>query len=231
MTSQSLVLPSPALAFSLPGWPRVDRSQETAVAHMERCRAAAPANDHHAASGDIEALLLSRIARGDEAALADLYDRLSGVTLAVLTRIVGSAGDAEEVLQEVFLQVWRQAPTYDANRASARSWVLLLARSRGLDRLKSAAARRRREEEVTRQDGVVVPPRGSARLEQQERSRQVREALASLPAEQRRAVELAFFDGLTHVEISAHLGEPLGTIKSRILLGLRKLRLALGEAA
>ncbi|HEX4954501.1 MAG TPA: sigma-70 family RNA polymerase sigma factor [Thermoanaerobaculia bacterium] len=172
--------------------------------------------------------LLARIAGGDQEALADLYDRYARVTLGLLHRIFGDSGEAEEVVQEVFLQVWRDAASYRPERASAKSWLLLLARSRGLDRLKSCGARRRREDAVALEArGQAVAPLGSRRLERADTRRRVREALAGLPVEQRAALELAFFEGLTHVQVAERLAAPLGTIKSRVLLGMRKLKTAL----
>ncbi len=174
--------------------------------------------------------LVASIARGDQAALTELYDRHASVALGLLHRLFGDTGEAEEVLQEVFLQVWRDAASYRPERASVRSWLLLLARSRGLDRLKSGGARRRREEAVAVGARFqVVAPLGSRRLERADARRRVREALAVLPAEQRVAVELAFFEGLTHTQVAERLGAPLGTVKSRVLLGLRKLRTALAD--
>jgi RNA polymerase sigma-70 factor, ECF subfamily len=176
-----------------------------------------------------ELALVERLAVGDEAALEALYERHAGIVLGLLTRILGAGGQAEEVLQEVFLQVWRDAPGYRAERSSPRSWILMIARSRALDRLKSDQARVRREEVVGGPSvASAVLPLGERRLVRSETCRQVRSALATLSAEQRQAVELAFFEGLTHTEIAARLGAPLGTVKSRILLGLRRLRKMLG---
>jgi RNA polymerase sigma-70 factor (ECF subfamily) len=178
-----------------------------------------------------EAGLLARMAAGEARALAALYDRHAPLLLGLLLRMLGERGEAEEVLQEVFLQAWREASRYRPELAPPRGWLLLLARSRALDRLKSEAARRRREEASARlEPDRAAVPEGTARLQRGERRRQVRSALGELPAEQRQAIELAFFEGLTHSEISARLGLPLGTVKSRVLLGMRKLRLLLATA-
>ncbi len=171
--------------------------------------------------------LVERLAIGDESALAALYDRYASLVLGFLVRMVGAGGEAEEVLQEVFLQAWRQAGRYRRELSSPRGWLLMLARSRALDRLKSAQASRRREEAVRVEEPHAVAPVGSDRLESDERRRQVRSALSELPPGQRQAIELAFFEGLSHTEIAARLGAPLGTVKSRVLLGMRKLRLLL----
>ena len=173
-----------------------------------------------------EVHLLGRVAAGDGEAFAELFDRQSPLVLGVLIRVLRSRAAAEEVLQEVFLQVWRDARRYVPERASPRGWLLMLARSRALDRLRSRQARELREEAVAGGVGAaaVAPAVGSARLEAEDRRRQVQAALGGLPEEQRRCIELAFFDGLTHTEIAARLAAPLGTVKSRLLLGMRKLR-------
>lgn len=175
--------------------------------------------------------LMGRVSSGDSEAFARLFDLHSPCALGLLVKMLGSRGEAEEVLQEVFLEVWRRAARYDPGRATVRGWVLLLARSRALDRIRSRRARLGREREVhereTRLQGHAEGPVGTRRLEEEERSREIFGALGELPEEQRRAVELAFFEGLTHSQIARHLQAPLGTVKSRVLLGMKKLRQAL----
>jgi RNA polymerase sigma-70 factor (ECF subfamily) len=173
--------------------------------------------------------LLARVARGDGTALAALYDRWAPGVLGLLLQILGDRGEAEEVLQEVFLQVWQSADRYRPELARPGTWLLLMARSRALDRRRSTTARRRREFETHRQGPRrCSAPLGTARLEKRESWRQVCSALERLPPEQREAIELAFFEGLTHSEISRRLAVPLGTAKSRLLIGVRKLRQMLG---
>lgn len=191
--------------------------------------------------------LLGRVRAGDREAFARLFDRHAPAVLALLVRILGSRSEAEEVLQEVFLQAWRQAARYEPGRATPRGWLLVLARSRALDVVRSREARRRRESEVSTDPSgaggaaaagiaggsgapvAVTAPLGTERIEADERRRQVHSALDRLPDEQRRCIELAFFEGLSQSQIAARLDAPLGTVKSRIHLGMSKLREALGS--
>jgi RNA polymerase sigma-70 factor (ECF subfamily) len=171
--------------------------------------------------------VVRRMVAGDAHAVAELYDRFAAVLLAVARRILGGAGDAEEVLQESFLQAWNQAARYDPQRSSVSTWLILIARSRALDRLRSRQARDRAA------DGAAAEPKpdtsSSAELSvlHAERRRRVREVLAELPDEQRRVLELAFYEGLSQTEIATRTGAPLGTVKTRALLGMKKLRQAL----
>jgi RNA polymerase sigma-70 factor, ECF subfamily len=172
-----------------------------------------------------EVFLLGRIAAGDREAFAQLFDQEAPTVLGLLTRLLRDRGRAEEVLQETFLQVWQQAGRYRQELARPRSWILMMARSRALDGIRARQSRERREETVEQWQGArVEEPVGTAGLEEDEHRRRVAAALAGLPAEQRQCIELAFFDGLTHSEIAQRLAAPLGTVKSRILLGMNKLR-------
>jgi RNA polymerase sigma-70 factor (ECF subfamily) len=175
--------------------------------------------------------LMDRVAARDGAAFACLFEIHGPLTLGVLLRILGRRSEAEEVLQEVFLQVWMQADRYDEVRSTPRGWILMLARSRALDRLRRRDSLRRREEAAGEAAGETVPPVGTERLETLERQRQVSTALGALSPDQRRCIELAFFEGLTHTQIAERLAAPLGTVKSRILLGMNKLRQALSADA
>ena len=168
--------------------------------------------------------LMSRVAAHDGAAFTRLFELHSPVTLGLLNRILGRRMEAEEVLQEVFLQVWMQADRYEADRSTPRGWILMLARSRALDRLRRRDASRRREEMAGEEQDEAVAPLGTERLEGLERRRKVTSALEALSPDQRRCIELAFFEGLTHTQIAERLAAPLGTVKSRILLGMNKLR-------
>jgi RNA polymerase sigma-70 factor, ECF subfamily len=172
--------------------------------------------------------LMSRVATRDGAAFARLFELHGPVALGLLSRILAARAEAEEVLQEVFLQVWTQADRYDADRSSPRGWILMLARSRALDRIRRRESSRRREEIAGEESGgEAIPPIGTERLERLEQRRRVDSALGLLTPEQRRCIELAFFEGLTHTQIADRLDAPLGTVKSRILLGMSKLRQAL----
>lgn len=175
----------------------------------------------------LEATLLERVAAGDDDAFGVLFDRYSGLMLGLLTRILRRRDLAEEVLQEVWIQIWRRAGRFHRERGSARTWLLMLARSRALDRLRAQTARGRREEVYGGERETCFEPLGFRRIELAETRRRTRRALAAIPSEQRQCIELSFYEGLSHRQIADRLGQPLGTVKSRILLGLRKLRHAL----
>jgi RNA polymerase sigma-70 factor (ECF subfamily) len=172
--------------------------------------------------------LLPAIARGDVAAFEELYDRHSSTVYALLLRILGNAHDAEEVLQETFVKAWSSAKMFDALRGSEVAWLISIARSRGIDRLRSRKIRGEREDEAGREvavvTGVVDRSSGVEHAMRSEERIAVRGALAELPEPQRVALELAYFEGLSQSEIAAKLNEPLGTIKTRMQLGMKKLR-------
>lgn len=177
-----------------------------------------------------EVELVSRVAGGDGRALAELYDRYSPLLLACARRVLGRQSDAEEVLQEVFLQVWNLAGRYEPGRSSVSTWLVLLTRSRSIDRLRSERSAERvragaRQEQAVH--GSETPAEGSARVLRVERRRRLHTALADLPDEQREVLDLAYYAGLTQSEISRRTGVPLGTVKTRTLLAMRKLRRSL----
>jgi len=175
-----------------------------------------------------ELALVRRMADGDADALAELYDRFAPILLAVTRRILGAAGDAEEVLQESFLQAWNQAGRYDSGRSSVSTWLVLIARSRSLDRLRSRSARDRAARAAAAEPaGPDTSSRYDEHVLHGERRERVRLALAELPAEQRQVLELAFYEGLSQTEIATRTSAPLGTVKTRALLGMKKLRQAL----
>ena len=171
---------------------------------------------------------LEGVAVGNAEALAALYDEAGTVLYSLTLRILGNTADAEEVLLEVFEQVWRSARHFDPARSGAWRWLTMLARSRSIDRLRASATKRKIEASRSF-DGVsqdLWPDEASMVRQQQMR---IRASLHALPQEQREALELAYFSGLTHVEIAAAPGAPLGTIKTRIRMGMDKLRVAMGE--
>jgi RNA polymerase sigma-70 factor (ECF subfamily) len=177
--------------------------------------------------------LLPAVARGDVAAFEELYDRYSSTLYALLIRILANAEDAQEVLQEAFVKAWTSAKMFDALRGSEVAWLISIARSRGIDRLRARRIRLDREDEAGREistvSGFVDRTNGADKAIQSEQTVAVRGALAELPDAQRRALELAYFEGLSQSEIATRLSEPLGTVKTRMQLGMKKLRDRLQE--
>jgi len=178
------------------------------------------------------AALIARIAAGDRDAFGRFYDAFAALVFGLIRRILRDQQAAEEVLQDVFWQIWREAPHYDPDRGSPEAWLLMRARTRAIDKLRSI--RRREKTFVTPVDEAIARPgeraADSAGMVAEDR-RTLDAALAELPPAQRRVIELAFFEGLTQSEIAARLGEPLGTVKTRARLGLERLRGVLNEEA
>jgi RNA polymerase sigma-70 factor (ECF subfamily) len=174
--------------------------------------------------------LVHRMAARDEQALGALYDRWADVVHAVVARVLRSVDDVDDVVEETFWQAWRQADRFDPARGSVQTWLLTIARSRSLDRIRTL--RRRREEPLERDDGRVIdqvaPSDPGLDAEASERRRIVTSALASLPPEQRDALELGYYGGLSQSEIAERTGQPLGTVKTRMRLAMQKLRSQLG---
>jgi RNA polymerase sigma-70 factor (ECF subfamily) len=167
--------------------------------------------------------LMRAISRGDESALGTLYDRYRLILFGLILRILHDRQEAEDVLQEAFLQVWRRAKDFDPERGRTFTWLVTIARSRALDRLRMISSRSRfvEADEQMVSDEVIDTAEVLAKSEQGEI---VRQALRELPDEQRRALLLAYFEGLTQAEIAERLGDPLGTVKTRMRSGLIKLR-------
>jgi RNA polymerase sigma-70 factor (ECF subfamily) len=159
--------------------------------------------------------LISRVARGQNAALGELYDRHAGLLLAVLKRVLGDELEAEDVLHEVFLEVWEHAADYDESRGSVRAWLVMRARSRGLDRLRALGRAR-----LLRRDPADKP----ANVELPETTLGMRQALAQLAPELRTLLELGYFEGLSSTEMAAHEQLAIGTVKSRVARALAELR-------
>src|SRR4051794_23819578 len=172
--------------------------------------------------------LLPAVARGDLDAFERLYDRHSSTLYALLLRILANPDDAQEVLQETFVKAWTNAKMFDAVRGSDVAWLISIARSRGIDRLRSRKIRGDREDDAGRElstgTGFVEKRTGADDAIESEERMAVRGALAELPEPQRVALALAYFEGMSQSEIAERLGEPLGTIKTRMQLGMKKLR-------
>jgi RNA polymerase sigma-70 factor (ECF subfamily) len=172
--------------------------------------------------------LLKAIARRDESALAAIYDRYRVILFGLLVRILNSREEAEDVLQEVFLQVWHRAADFDETRGRPFTWLVTVTRSRGIDRLRSLAARERVAIAGSKEATEEVSDAATDAYASEQREL-VSNALDQLPEEQRRALVLAYFEGLSQSEIAAKLGAPLGTVKTRMRSGLMKLRELLGN--
>ena len=179
-----------------------------------------------------DAALLRRVARGDRDAFAQLYDRFSRPLYATALRILTNSAEAEDIVQDVFLALWEKAATFESTRGSAFAWAVTLTRNRAIDRVRMRTRRAELLGQTTTEDAGTQPtgsgPDSADELALKEQAGAVRAAVAALPVEQQRAVELAFFSGLTQQEIAAQLREPLGTVKARIRRGLLKLRTTLG---
>jgi RNA polymerase sigma-70 factor (ECF subfamily) len=169
-----------------------------------------------------DSMLISRVRTGDEDALAALHDRYASVVYSVALRVLGDTTQAEDILQEIFIQLWRNPQRFDANRGSLGAWLAVIARHRAIDQL------RRRRPEADVEDVIIsVDTRLEQMTDRNLAIAKVRAAVEHLPPEQRQPLELAFFQGLTHSEIANKTGEPLGTIKTRIRTALLALRTAL----
>ena len=177
-----------------------------------------------------QARIVAEIAEGSADALRQLYDRFSGMLLGMTTKILRDPADAEEVLQETLLQVWRQAPRYDASRSSVSTWLVLIARSRAIDRLRNRQVVQRTATAALQEKGDLhTSPEGMGNVFTRERRARLARELARLPREQRDVLEKAFYRGMTQAEIANATSTPLGTVKTRTLLAVRKLRAALAE--
>ncbi len=173
--------------------------------------------------------LIRRMAGGDRDAFAAFYDAYASLAFGLIRRIVRSAAEAEEVLQDVFWEIWSSAAEYDPARGSPEAWVVMRARSRGIDRARSM--RRRGEMHSASQAASLPPPPVDNPAVRAEARGVVHDLLSRLPANQQEVIELAFFEGLTQTEIAARVRQPLGTVKTRMRLGLQKLREILGDRA
>ena len=172
-----------------------------------------------------DATLMQQLLRRDVSAFEELYERHSRIVYSLVLRILRQGTTAEEVVQDVFLQLWRNSARYDLSRPFV-PWLLTLARNRALDHLRLKSERQRRREEQTEEFPQIATaaPEYEKALDEKRRAEQVRALMGSLPAAQKKAIELAYFEGLSHSEIAASLQEPLGTVKSWIRNGLLRLK-------
>jgi len=181
-----------------------------------------------------DAVLMERILQQDSTALEALYDRYGRPVYSLVLRIAQNPASAEEIVQDIFLQLWRSADRFQISRGPLEPWLFTMARNRALDFLRLKREKQRRREDSDTDvivPSAVVRPDPEGDIDQSRRAEKIRALLTSLPEAQRHAIELAFFEGLTHSEIAEATGEPLGTVKSWIRGGLLKLRESLGEAS
>jgi RNA polymerase sigma-70 factor (ECF subfamily) len=165
--------------------------------------------------------LIAAVRSGNQEAMAQLYDRYSAVVYSVALRVLGETGAAEDVLQEIFMQLWRTPGAFDASRGNLAPWLAVITRNRAVDTLR----KRRPQTEIT-ETIVSVEPDLASQTDRGRVTEKVRSVLKDMPAPQRQALEMAYFEGYSHSEISEKTGEPLGTIKTRIRTGLMLLRKA-----
>ncbi|MDB6152515.1 MAG: polymerase subunit sigma-70 [Chthoniobacteraceae bacterium] len=174
---------------------------------------------------EAEIALLRRIAQGDRLGFEELYDRFSGILFSTAYRVLNNQEAAEDVLQDVFIQIWEKAPLYDPARGKPMTWAITLTRNKAIDRLRSTQRRSRLQDDVQRETFERFDDRDSFEaVASEETSQLVREAIHKLTADQRQAIELAFFSSLTQSQIAERLNEPLDTVKARIRRGMMKLR-------
>jgi RNA polymerase sigma-70 factor (ECF subfamily) len=179
----------------------------------------------------LDATLVRRLLQQDVGSFEQLYDRHSRIVYALVLRIVQQASTAEEVVQDVFLQLWRNAEQYDSKRGAFVPWLMTLARNRALDHLRLKSERQRRRENQTEELPPIIDlPQLEKALDEKRRAERVRTLMGSLSPQQKKAIELAYFEGLSHTEIAETLKEPLGTVKSWIRNGLLRLKEGLQAA-
>lgn len=184
-----------------------------------------------AADSNFAVQLIQRAAAQDREAFSQLYDRFSSLVFSLAMRMLRAQCDAEDLLQEVFMQVWRQAGSYNQERGSPEAWIINIARSRAIDKLR--AIRRRDRIFVLTDDpaGAESPDNVESTAGDSESKLAMNSALANLPEAQRKVLELAYFDGLSQTEIADRLKEPLGTVKTRMRAGIQRLRSIIGAQA
>jgi RNA polymerase sigma-70 factor, ECF subfamily len=176
---------------------------------------------------EVESNLLSKIGKGDRDSFEQLYDRFSGVLFCAALQVLGDQREAEDVLQDVFVQIWDKANLYNPARGKPLTWAMTLTRNKAIDRLRSIQRRFRLKDQVEKEsqvNGQIAVRDSSDEVDAIEKSRIIHSAVLQLSREQREAIELAFFSGLTQNEIAQELRQPLGTVKARIRRGMLKLK-------
>lgn len=184
--------------------------------------------DEGLAPADHVGALLQRVAAGDRSAFAELYDTLSARVFGLILRVLVDRSQSEEVLQEVFLEIWQSAARFTPNRGQGRSWVLTIAHRRAVDRVRSSQSSVDRDVRAGFRDMDVAYDAVSEKVEMKIEGRRVVDALAALPEAQKEALTLAYFGGYSQSEIATLVGAPLGTIKTRMRDGLSRLRMEMG---
>jgi RNA polymerase sigma-70 factor (ECF subfamily) len=180
---------------------------------------------------ETEIALLRRVATGDRRGFEELYDRFSGILFSVAFRVLNNQEAAEDVLQDVFIQIWEKAPLYDPARGKPITWAVTLTRHKAIDRLRSIQRRSRLQDEVQKESETFEQFDGKSSFDavnSAEAAKMIRDAIQTLSADQREAIELAFFSSMTQAEIAERLNEPLGTVKARIRRGMMRLREVIG---
>jgi RNA polymerase sigma-70 factor (ECF subfamily) len=212
-------------------WTDLIRSVQANNGDRNRSRACGMTSPAQESDNQFDAGLIHRIAEGDDSAFNDLYKRFSGPLYGMAYRMMNDAKEAEDVLQEGFTYIWRKAATYDANRSSPFAWAVMITRNKAIDRLRVRQRIEKLREKVTVEEAFYQDKDETSANEPtlRERGTLVRSALREIPEEQRQALELSFFGGLTHEQIAERLDTPLGTIKARIRRGLLRLRDCLKE--
>lgn len=189
-----------------------------------------PVNDSDPLRTAGDASLVREISEGNQEAVAELYDRYAPMLLGLARKVLQDRDDAEEVVQEAFVHVWNRGDSYDPGRSSVATWLVLVTRSRAIDRLRSRNVAQRTRAAVRSHGGPEhASAEGAARVLHGERRQRVRAELDRIPDEQRQVLELAFYQGLTQSEIAERTGIALGTVKTRTLLAMKKLRTALRD--
>lgn len=177
-----------------------------------------------------DAALVERMIAGDEGALSTLYDRYSGMLFSMLVRILKDTSAAEEILQDLFLQLWRNPSRFDPNRGSLPAWLLVIGRNRAISRLRSRERREVSEDsEGFSMESIPSPGNIEEEAQRSQLAQRLKSAMATLPPEQREAVELAYFEGMSQTEIAARTGSPLGTVKSRVRAAMQSLKERFGD--